>query len=62
MAAKTRNYTSGEWDALDKKINNPTAKVICPRCGKEIAYEEVGNSISVKCVSTGCIFGGIRGV
>ena len=62
MVAKTRNYTKTEWDALDKKMKQPSEKVICPRCGNEILYAEIGNSISVKCTSDGCIFGGIRGL
>ena len=59
---KTRDYTEAEWDALDEKMEYPTEKVICPRCGNEILYNEYGNSISVKCATEGCIFGGIRGL
>ena len=62
MAAKTRDYTKAEWDALSEKINAPEQHVICPRCGNDIDYKEVGNSISVKCFSEDCIFGGIRGL
>jgi UDP-N-acetylmuramyl tripeptide synthase len=62
MAAKTRNYTEVEWDALDEKLENPTETVICPRCGNEIAYEERGNSMYVHCMTAGCIFGGVRGL
>ena len=62
MAVKTRDYTKAEWDALDRKIKNPNEKVICPRCGNEITYIEIGNSISVKCNTNMCIFGGIRGL
>jgi len=60
--AKVRNYTEAEWDALDEKMDYPDQKVICPRCGNEIAYKEIGNSISVFCLSENCIFGGIRGL
>ena len=60
--AKIRDYTEAEWDALRDKMNNPDKTVICPRCGNEIEYEEVGNSISVSCLSENCIFGGLRGL
>ena len=60
--ARTRNYTRIEWDALRAKLDNPEERVVCPRCGKEIVYEEIGNSISVYCQSGDCIFGGIRGL
>jgi len=62
VRAKVRNYTKTEWDALNEKMNNPEKEVICPRCGNEIEYEEIGNSISVHCLSEDCIFGGIRGL
>ena len=62
VKAKVRDYTEAEWDALDEKMETPTEKVICPRCGNEILYYEYGNSISVKCATKGCIFGGIRGL
>ncbi len=62
MAARVRDYTKAEWDALDRKIAHPDEKVVCPRCGKEIVYAEIGNSVSVKCTTQGCIFGGIRGL
>ena len=58
----TRNYSKEEWDALDEKMNNPQEDVVCPRCGNEIIYSEPGNSICVKCLTDGCIFGGIRGL
>ena len=65
MATRTktsRDYTEIEWDALDEKLENPEQEVICPRCGNEIIYKEIGNSISVECLSADCIFGGIRGL
>jgi UDP-N-acetylmuramyl tripeptide synthase len=62
VKAKVRDYTEAEWDALDEKMEHPDRKVICPRCGNEIAYEEPGNSISVYCLSENCIFGGMRGL
>jgi len=60
--AKIRDYTEAEWDALDEKMEYPDRIVLCPRCGNEIAYKELGNSISVHCLSVNCIFGGVRGL
>jgi len=60
--SKFRDYTEEEWDALDEKLDNPEDMVLCPRCGNEIIYKELGNSISVECLTDGCIFGGIRGL
>jgi hypothetical protein len=62
MAAKTRDYSKAEWDALDEKMEHPDGKVLCPRCENEISYKEIGNSISVRCLTDGCIFSGIRGL
>jgi len=59
---KRRDYTEEEWGAIREKKNNPEKYVVCPRCGNEIIYKEVGNSISVECLTDGCIFGGIRGL
>ena len=60
--ARIRDYTAEEWAALGRKMNNPEQTSICPRCGNEITYEEIGNSISVSCLSEDCIFGGLRGL
>jgi len=60
--AKVRNYSKAEWAALKEKENNPEQEVLCPRCGNEIEYEEIGNSISVYCRTDDCIFGGLRGL
>lgn len=62
MATRVRDYTKIEWDALWEKLDNPDKTVICPRCGNEIVYEEIGNSTSVACLTENCIFGGIRGI
>ena len=59
---KRRDYTEEEWGALHVKLYNPEQEVICPRCGKEIIYKEIGNSTSVECLTDGCIFGGLRGL
>ena len=60
--SRIRNYTKEEWAALRAKMDNPESDVTCPRCGNEIIYREPGNSILVKCLTEGCIFGGIRGL
>jgi len=60
--SKIRDYTEEEWDALWDKLDNPEKDVLCPRCGNEIIYKEVGDSISIECLTEGCIFGGIRGI
>ena len=60
--ATLRDYTKVEWGALRDKMDHPDRTIICPRCGNEIAYEEIGNSISVYCQSENCIFGGLRGL
>lgn len=54
--------TEKDYEALNEKLNNPTKKVICPRCGNEIIYERRGNSIAVECKTKNCIYGGIRGL
>ncbi|GHU59163.1 hypothetical protein FACS1894133_5340 [Clostridia bacterium] len=62
MATMTRNYSKSELDALRKKLRDSNKTVMCPRCGNEIVYKEIGNSISVSCKRNGCIAGGIRGI
>ncbi|MEE1503246.1 MAG: hypothetical protein UGF89_03240 [Acutalibacteraceae bacterium] len=51
-----------DYEALDKKLNNPEETVKCPRCGNDIIYEKKGNSVAVECKTHNCIFGGIRGL
>lgn len=62
MAIDRRTYTKADWDALESKLEHLDKEVRCPRCGNIISYQEVGNSISIKCETDGCIFGGIRGL
>ena len=62
VKARVRDYTEAEWDALDEKMEHPEETVICPRCGNEITYKEIGYSISVECATENCIFGGMRGL
>lgn len=59
MASK---YSQAEWDALDKKMENPDSSVRCPRCGNEIVYRAIGNSCEAKCLSEGCIKETVRGL
>ncbi|MCL2053897.1 MAG: hypothetical protein FWG90_05580 [Oscillospiraceae bacterium] len=60
--ARIRDYTQAEIEALSEKLYNPERDVNCPRCGNEIDYREIGNSTAVKCLTSGCIFGGLRGL
>ena len=62
MAINKRDYSESEWNALERKMDYPNEKVICPRCGNEIVYTKINNSISVDCKTKNCIFGGIRGI
>lgn len=45
------------YRAINKKIAYPDVQVLCPRCGKPLIYEEVGNGASVRCSSKKCIKG-----
>lgn len=54
--------TEKDYDALWEKLEHPDRKVTCPRCGNEIIYKKIHNSISVECKTEGCIHGGIRGL
>ncbi len=56
------DMTKAEKEALIKKMDNPEIKVACPRCGKNIIYKKIGNSIIVKCESDNCIEGSLRGL
>lgn len=54
--------TSDEIKALTQKLNTPDADVACPRCGKLLAFAEIGNSCEVKCPSDSCLYDSIRGL
>lgn len=56
------DMTQNEYNAIEKKMENPDEKVICPRCGKELIYNRYFNSVSVKCETEGCISESIRGL
>lgn len=52
MATK---YTMSEREALEKKLREPEAAVICPRCGNILVCKIVGNSSETRCLTEGCI-------
>ena len=54
--------TEEEKKALRIKFDNPQKQVKCPRCGKEIIYEEYVNGIAVKCENKGCLYSALRGI
>lgn len=53
---------NAERAALNKKMNDPTAHVKCPRCGGEIEFQKIGASALIKCNTAGCIQKSIRGI
>lgn len=55
-------YTDQEWEALDEKIMHPEKKVICPRCGNELAYKNYGSAWTSWCLTEGCIKEVVRGL
>lgn len=55
-------YTDEEREALDQKARTPERKVLCPRCGKELIYNERGNSYMVKCPTPDCLYDVVRGL
>lgn len=54
--------TENEKKILFEKWEHPERKVLCPRCGKELVYEQRGNSLFVGCKTPKCIFTGERGL
>lgn len=58
--ATTKNQA--ERDALHEKAKTPDKKVLCPRCGSELTYREVGASYQVKCNTDDCIKLTVRGL
>ena len=55
-------YTDDEIPAMREKRVHPRARVLCPRCGQELLYREVGNSCEVKCQTQDCIKMTVRGI
>lgn len=55
-------YSEKELYALEEKALNPNKAVLCPRCGSELQYRDIGNSYEVKCPSENCIRETVRGL
>lgn len=55
-------YTQTEIEALNEKSTYPEKKVVCPRCGKELMFREIGTSYSVKCQTANCLKANFRGI
>ena len=55
-------YTPTELTAIEKKTTNPEEKVLCPRCGKELIFLEIGTSYSIKCPTANCLKATYRGI
>lgn len=55
-------YTEEEFAALDEKFEHPEKTVICPRCGQELVFREIGTSCEVRCSTPDCIYDCIRGL
>ena len=55
-------YTDDEIRAMREKRLHPQARVLCPRCGKELQYREVENSCEVKCQTKDCVKMTVRGI
>ena len=54
--------TNKEKDALLLKEANETKEVKCPRCGKTLQTQVVGNSYTVFCPTENCIKMHCRGL
>lgn len=55
-----------EIEALEKKAENPTIYVKCPRCGKELKYIPYSSSgqlyaVEIRCETENCIKNTLRG-
>lgn len=55
-------YNQKEIEAMDAKLNNPSATVVCPRCGKELLFNDYSSFCEVKCSSSDCLHGVVRGI
>ena len=58
----TMKYTAEEIAALDKKLNNPTETVVCPRCGRNLIFKAYKSACEIKCESENCLRGIVRGI
>lgn len=54
--------TDVEYTVIHRKELNPNERVCCPRCGKPLSYQEIGNSYEVKCPTLDCIKMTVRGL
>ena len=55
-------YSKEERNALQKKMENPSTCVICPRCGKTLKFTQLGSAAVVECETKGCIKEVERGI
>ena len=55
-------FSKEDIAAIETKAMNPNEVILCPRCGNELSYREVGNSYEVKCSTNGCIKATCRGL
>ena len=47
--------TQVDIDAVRAKAQDPYKTVLCPRCGNELKYKDLGNAGSVICETEGCL-------
>lgn len=57
-----KKYSAVELNAIDMKANHPEQTVHCPRCGKELIFEDFGSSYIVRCPTDGCLKEVCRGL
>ena len=55
-------YSKKEIEAIEEKMNNPTAIVVCPRCGEELHFKGYNSACEVKCKTENCLRGVLRGI
>ena len=59
MATK---YSRKEIEAIEAKLSNPAAVVVCPRCGEELQFKNYNSACEVKCKTQNCLHGVLRGI
>lgn len=55
-------YTVEEISALDSKAEHPERNICCPRCGKDLIFEQKDASYTVFCATENCLYGCCRGI
>lgn len=55
-------YNGKEIKAIEEKMNNPTAVVVCPRCGEKLQFNSYNSACEVKCKTENCLRGVLRGI